>query len=446
MAFSRLMDLCQTYRPASQANFTGFETASQRATDAGGRATFELSKSPQSLSAHVEDAKWFGARKIGLSDFKAFPQDEIMDAVIEVVPAAELYFDVKYEDGELYDGEVAIESDAWQWAVRVTSGRSGSALVPMKDLLCIVRPKRVGYEVLFYVVRAATLEGTSSVSLTVQRMSRDFGALSFTIGRPASGDLLSVRYSIVYFPGPTVVAEGRLNYSELGVGRYEKTQARPGTYEITVRSGNGVAFCRAVVMPSQMTSVELEWDVGATILVSVTDATGKPISGAVVRYPSGAYTVFPAGRQLGGRAQLTDSSGTAKLLAVAPVPQEFVVEAEGFEVGEVQVAPAAAGFVQVTCVLHPAKGRVSVTLTNALSPGFYLISYIRPMNGGARLQDIKATAAGSLALEGLPRRAYTFVVRGAENGPVATCDVDLSNANGIVEIAIDVAKLRPFLE
>lgn len=417
----------------------------ERPTDSSGTATFARPTSLESLTSllvGVSTDKWASLRRLSLGDFRTADDQGSYIADLTLVPVVRVLLDVVYADGEPYDGVVRFAQSGTDRSVLAIAGRTEFPAIPADDTIAIAKTNRPGYVSLFKKLASDEIQDNGLIRLILNRTRGPMSGLIVTAPPPpVEGVPVDVSLAVTFVDVGRNIRSGRMPLRPDKGLKYENHQLLPGHYEVTARKGEYVAFARALLQPDQVAEVELEWTACASVRATVIAPDGRPAVGAVLRYPVGPYVTFPARSTRNGLWAVANKEGVATLSGIAAREQAFLVEAEGCEVYELRVSPLQHATVDVRCELKPATGRIVVELANAVEDGKYVVSYRRP-GTGTQDQDIEIRTGYPLVIDKIPRRRYSVIAKGGENGPIAVAGIDLSlTENGEAHVFLDVGHL-----
>lgn len=435
------------FRIVEHADGTSRQTDLAEHTDALGQIAFRVSGNIASLVVSVDTPQWLGVRALGAGDFVFSDNTAFHEAVLELLPRVRVFIDVSYDDGVPFDGTSGFSTTGWHQTVTIRQGRGELVGMPAADLVAYARPERPGFTMLYENIPKDRILPDAVLSLVLGTSKWPRSGLEVVIPRVAEryGEeaLMQLYLSVVHDDRGLIVREGRMKGHRSGDSQWKNLELAPGSYTVTARCGDLVARTVVMLAVNEVSRVELILEQGASLVAVIVDENDNPIKGAVLRYPEGPYTVFPARAQLGGRIAISNAEGIATLKALAPATQKLLVEAEGYEVYTLEIAPVPRAATEVRCKLTPATGRLIITLENGEPGGKYLVSYLHPYTSMGRYQDITMVSGEDLKVSRLPLRTYRIVVRGGENGPIAQATADLSDPAFEGKVAVDVSALKP---
>lgn len=415
--------------------------------DALGQVAFTVKGNIASLVVSVDTPQWLGARALSASDFVLNSASGEHDAVLELLPRVRVLLDVSYDDAVPFDGIAGFSTAGWHQTVTIRQGRGELTGMPVAKMVAFARPERPGFTMLYENIDKARIINDAVLTLILGTSKWPRSGLEVVIPRVVEryGEeaLMQLYLSVVHDDRGLIVREGRMKGHRSGDSQWKNLELAPGSYTVTARCGDLVARTVVMLAVNEVSRVELTLEQGASLVAVIVDENDKPLKGAVLRYPEGPYTVFPARAQLGGRIAVSNAEGVATLKALAPTTQKLLVEAEGYEVYTLEIAPVPRASTEVRCKLTPATGRLIITLANGEPGGKYLVSYLHPYTSMGRYQDLLMTMGEELKLPSLPLRTYRIVVRGGENGPIAQANADLSDPAFDGKVAVDVSALKP---
>ncbi|MBE7490789.1 MAG: hypothetical protein HS108_03345 [Planctomycetes bacterium] len=420
----------------------------QPKTDAGGVVRFAVKGVVTSLVAGVVTDQWRSPARLAAADFVRNVATDEFEATLKLVPLVRLYVDVKYDDDTPYDGQLEMLSPGWIQSTMVVMGRCEVQGVPVADITCCARPRRAGYSTLFQNVPASQVVADARIELVLGKSKWPASGLTVRVAKVVDrygvDAAINLYLRVVHDDSGRTWSDGRMAFNKQDDAWYADYNLMPGTYTVTVRHQNLVGSRTVVLGVNEVVDLELNLEPGATVRATILDDRGQPLHRAVLRYPDGPYTTFPAKAKSNGTRALSRADGVAVLQGVAPVAQTLQVDAEGFEVFKLEIAPVAGAVMEVTCRLTPASARLAIRLANGVDGGKYLVSWMHPtVGGGFDNQDIEVLAGAELVVERVPRRKYNVVVRGAENGPIAQAWIDLAEPDCDGRVEVDVSKLKP---
>lgn len=419
----------------------------QPRTDAEGVVRLAVKGVVTSLVAGVVTEQWRSPIRLAAADFTLNSATGEFEAILKLLPLVRLYLDVKYDDDVPYEGQVEMVSPGWIQSTAVVHGRCEVQGVPVADVTCCARPKRAGYSTLFQSVPASQVVADARVVLILGKSKWPASGLTVrvanVVNRYGADAAINLFLRVVHDDSGRTISDGRMTFNKQDDAWFADYNLMPGTYTVSVRHQNLVGSRTVVLGVNQVVDLELNLDPGATVRATITDDHGQPVHRAVLRYPGGPYTAFPARSKPGGTRALSKMDGVAVLQGVAPVAQTLQVDAEGFEVFTFEVAPVAGAVTDVACRLTRASGRLAIRLVNGVEGGKYLVSWFHPTVPGGDYQNIEVLGGAELLVERVPQRSYRVVVRGAENGPIAQARVDLTAPDSDGRVDVDVSKLKP---
>lgn len=416
-------------------------------TGAAGDARFTVDGVITSLLAQVATPRWRSPVALTAKDFAVNSDTGEYEATLKLVPLARLYIDVRYDDETPYDGAIELSSAGWRQSPTIMQGRGEVPDVPRADLICCAPTRRTGFATLFETVPASQIVADGRIALVLVKSPWPRSGLIVrvpqVVERYGNGVAMDLNLRVIFADLGHAIREGRMTINKEGAAVFTDLQLRPGTYRVSVQSGRWVAQATVLLGVNETQELELTLETGATVRARIQDPDGKPLKRAVLRYPEGNYTTFPARAVGGGRQALSNIEGVAELEGVSPVAQTLLVEAEGYEVFPIDVAPIAGALTEVTCRLSPATGRLVITLAKGVEGGLYVVSWMHPTVGGAEYQRRPLKHGEQLVIERLPRRPYNIVVQGGANGPLAQADIDLARPECDGRVEVDVSNLVP---
>lgn len=412
-----------------------------------GEVAFEVEGTVGALLVSVDTPQWYCAQPLSVTDFRLSDETGERVAVLALLPRARVFVDVKHDDDIPFEGTVGFSGAGWQKTITIRQGRGEVPDMPVADLVCYVRPERPGFTMLYENIDKARITGDAVLMLVLGTSKWPRSGLEVMIPKVIEryGDegAMKLTLRVVDEDRGFVISSGRVPGHPSGDFRWKNYELAPGTYTVTSTCGDLVARTVVVLAVNEVSKVELNLEQGATLVAVIVGEHDQPLKGAALRYTGGPYTVFPARTDPNNRLVVSNAQGVATLRAVAPVPQTLLIEAEGYDVFTLEIAPVARVSTEVRCKLVPATGRLVITLENGVPGGKYLVSYLHPYTSMGNYQDIEVAPGQELVIERLPCRKYSVVAFGKAGTGVAQKVVDLASPDFDGRVTLDVSALTP---
>lgn len=186
----------------------------------------------------------------------------------------------------------------------------------------------------------------------------------------------------------------------------------------------------------------------AHVQLQVVDMTGKPLWPAVLSFNVHRYSRLDAARKPRSSASFGDqgfarADGDGKILLrdAAPGTRMALVEALGYEPKLVDVSVKPGEILDLGKIaLEPAKGHISIKLTNRRDGASYYVALLEP--GAGPLCKPIQTDKDSLSFEALAMRRYVVFVYVAEGQKGTSQPVSLTAAHPAAAVDIDCSKVE----
>lgn len=234
----------------------------------------------------------------------------------------------------------------------------------------------------------------------------------------------------------------RLSETPMPSNRIHRVAAlASGDYSAIVIVGDATHFEDVTVRNGEAKLIKVGTARSAAAAVRVTDATGQPVPGAILRIAGAWHTIYPAANTPGMIA-VADATGSACLEHLPTSVSALQVEARGFELFSVPVSLVGGQTADLGVVsLSPARGAITVQVVNMESGARYRVGCIAPGDAaGAKPESLPDD--GEVVFTALPCRACTIFLVPFDGGPVVSETVILTAQRPDQTRVLDAAKLR----
>lgn len=426
---------------------------SEAVTDDHGAAEAYISPRFSNCEVIVVDDNWEAKR---VEHTFTAGQEELR---IQVHPLWKVHVVAHYDDGEPFLGAISVSSDAQAPVPMDESDPQGTKLAdaePRKTATVTIRRirgardirvsfranVRPGYDSYHEVVSAAQISNDVTLHFTIPRSKWPKGNLVVDVSDVPFTPGVDRSWTIEIIQLETQSRVLRQTSLGLPINRkHVKNGLRPGSYQVTIVSGDLVASETIEIRDCEETMCAPKLAIGASVVVVILGDTGEGLVGAVLYSLPSLYVDYPAA-PIEGSVAVSDGDGKAVLHGLSPNLGHLYVEARGYQPQEVPVVLAPGRTCDLGRVtLKPARGRITVTVSNAQSDCSYSIQCRAPASAAGGTKNTAVTRGEAVEFAAIPVRKYIILARHADGGGNIAIPVELTEESPEQMVEIDLSQL-----
>ncbi len=362
--------------------------------------------------------------------------------VLVLSPKASVRLRCQYADGVPVTDSAALWRDSPddRWDGGFATDGTITFLIPIdRPLQCRVFTWRVGYADLRTQISAEELASGQELLLIVPVENRPLGGMRVIFpegGSPRAGYLI-----LESIWGPSLWP---FNARQAAIEIPRLNPAKGYRASICGCGPNAWRSDWVEVKPREATMLTVAWEVGAVVHVKLLGPNGDPMKQSAIRLNYGDYLGFDKGRPEVPQEHLADKDGVATITGLPSGESQIEFEAWGMEPQRRLVNLKAGEELDLgTIYFSEAVGEVEVNLMGIQEGMIYAVYVGRPTNGGCIYWPLIPVVDGRATIKRLALRSYSIGAIFAKGGTCVAQLVELTQAQPITSITLDVSNLKP---
>ena len=362
--------------------------------------------------------------------------------VLVLSPKASVRLRCQYADGVPVTDSAALWRDSPddRWDGGFATDGTLTFLIPIdRPLQCRVFTWRVGYADLRTQISAEELASGQELLLIVPVENRPLGGMRVIFpegGSPRAGYLI-----LESIWGPSLWP---FNARQAAIEIPRLNPAKGYRASICGCGPNAWRSDWVEVKPREATMLTVAWEVGAVVHVKLLGPDGDPMKQSAIRLNYGDYLGFDKGRPEVPQEQLAGKDGNATIAGLPSGESQIEFEAWGMEPQRRLVNLKAGEELDLgTIFFSEALGEIEVNLVGMQEGKAYAVYVGRPTDGGCIYWPLTPVVDGRATIRRLALRSHSIGAIFAKGGTCVAQRVELTPAQPVTSITLDVSDLKP---